>query len=63
MFKAIYVCVCMYVIPTLIYLSNFLYIFKVSSKEIKLLLFDSSFMQLGAIDCPNKRTLELYSVI
>ena len=40
----IYMCVYIYIIPILIYLSIFLSIFKVSSKEIKLLLSYSSSM-------------------
>ena len=54
---------CIYIIPVLRYLSVFIFVFKVSSKEIKLLLFDSSFMLCWSFGHPNNQTLEIYNVI
>ena len=64
----VYVCVCVwiYIIPDSNYLSIFLSISKISSKEIKLLLFDSTFM-LTWCKCSPKQTntgnLQCYEVI
>ena len=54
MYVCMYVCIC---------LSIFLPVFKVSSKEIKVILFDSSFMLTCAIGHSNMQTLKAYNVI
>ena len=52
-------CVSIYIVPVLINLSIFLSVFKVSSKEIKLLRWDSNFMRTWFNCPPQQKTLDI----